>query len=181
MNAFDQYTLSPGALASFTEPTPDLQRNYRTRGMMDGIGKSDDAGRWKYSLCDLVSIWISDRLSMHGRAMDRRIALRRGVSLAQTVINGALKNYRGIPLGHPRYMVILSDGFSDDGRVHGQSLKEVSGLHELDADAFDQAEIIDIHRLAKTIPVAIMSLLIVAHENEFDDIGLPGLVEGLAD
>lgn len=56
MSEFNKYTLSPGAVASMTEPTPDLQRNYRQRGMLDNYGELQDNGRWKYSVSDLVAI-----------------------------------------------------------------------------------------------------------------------------
>lgn len=180
-NPFDEYALSPGALASLTEPTPDLQRNYRARGMMDRMGKAEDNGRWKYSLVDLVAMWISDRLCQHGMVMDRRDALRLGSQLSRHVIHQYLKQRIGLPTTTPRYAVYLADGYSEGMRVHGQEFLRVAGLAELEGKEFDRVEVVDLHRMARTIPKEIEMLLNIAAENEDYDTGLSDSREGLAD
>lgn len=173
MSVFDEYNLSPGAVASLTEPTPDLQRNYRGRGMMDDYGQADDKGRWKYSLRDLVGMWIADRLSHGGKVMDRRDALRFGCSIAPSVISAFFAFKRGrVPFGEAaqRFTVMLHDGFDGDMRVHGSEVADVSALAEIEIKEFDYAEVIDLHRLAKTIPPEIQGLLVAAAENEAEDL-----------
>lgn len=180
-NPFDEYSLSPGALASLTEPTPDLQRNYRARGMLDNIGQSDVNGRWKYSLADLMTMWIGDRLALRGMAMDRRDALRLGRQLSREVIGIYLKLRLDLPITTPRYAVYLADGYSEGDRAYGQEFLHVVGLPDLQDKEFDRAEVIDLHRLAKTIPEGIEALLNVAAENAGDETGAPAVVESLAD
>ncbi|WP_099828228.1 hypothetical protein [Oceaniglobus indicus] len=179
MTVFAKYNLSPGAVASFTEPTPDLQRNYRQREMMGGIGQLGENGRWSYCLKDLVAIWISDRLSQRGRAMDRRDALRYGNAFAGTVIRAFLAFSGGRNPGKERYTVVVNDGHPVEGQAHGMSLRTVNSIAEIEEYKFDFVQVFDTWRLAKTIPDDIKTLLIVAWENECEDIGLPGLVEGL--
>ena len=170
MSVFDEYTLSPGAVASMTEPTPDLQRNYRQRGMLESYGKADASGRWKYSLHDLVGFWIADRLAQRGHSMDRRDALRHGYSLAMGVIENFLLIRLGKEPKGKRYSGFLHDGYGEGGRVHGISAKSFASMAEIEAEEFDRVEMVDTHRLAKTIPPEIAGLLIAAAENEADDL-----------
>lgn len=171
MSIFNEYNLSPGVLASLTEPTPDLQRNYRTRGMIDGFGELQKNGRYKYSLSDLVAFWICDRLAAGGRGMDRRDGFHLGYMLAGNVINHFLHMRHGIqPMGF-RFAVTLSEGAGDKDEAYGQSVMTCSSLGEIEGKTFDHAQIVDIHNLTRNIPEQIKALLIVADENEIDEAG----------
>jgi hypothetical protein len=166
VSVLDEYTLSPGAVASMTEPTPDLQRNYRQRGMLESYGKADDSGRWKYSLRDLVGFWIADRLAQRGYSMDRRDALRHGYALAPGVIDNVLRIRRGGRPSGNRFSGFLHDGWAEGGRVHGILAESFSSLADIESRTFDRVEMIDTHHLARTIPAEIQGLLIAAFENE---------------
>lgn len=178
-NHFTERNLSPGAVASLTQPTTDLQRNYRARGMFDGIGEPDEAGRWKYSLRDVVAIWIGDRLHMNGLGMDRRDALRNGNALADTVITRFLRRHAGVKDGTARYVVTVADGHAQEGKTSGLTFLRTSDLASLAERAFDALTVLDCERLAATIPANIAGLLTVALENQYDDMGLDALTEGL--
>lgn len=174
MSIFNHYTLSPGAVASMTEPTPDLQRNYRQRGMLEGYGELQENGRWKYSLTDLVGIWICDRLSQRGQGMERREGFRLGMMLAGRVINMFTMSRYGGNFGSPpfisRYAVLLHMGAGDTGEVFGSSVKSLNRLEDLTEEKFDYAQVIDVENLAKGLPENIRGLLIAADENEKDDL-----------
>ncbi len=164
----EAYFLSPRAIAKFTVPTPDLQRNYRARGMMDGIGRADESGRWKYSTLDLVGIWISDRLAAGEQWMDRRDALQFGRTAAVLVIR-AFHAFRAgrCPLGPSanRYVVMFFDGTNP---THGRFFKSLTSLQEVSEVDFDWVRIVDLHRLAQTIPLEIQGLLIAEYETSLD-------------
>lgn len=178
-NRFTEHNLSPGAVATLTQPTTDLQRNYRARGMLDGFGAADDAGRWKYSLRDVVAFWIGDRLHMNGLGMDRRDALMNGNALADTVITRFLRRHAGMTDETARYAVTVSDGHAQEGKASGLTSLRTSDLSSLAEHDFDALTVIDCERLAATIPASIAGLLTVALENQYDDLGLDALTEGL--
>lgn len=185
MSDFYKYTLSPGAVASMTEPTPDLQRNYRQRDMLDGYGELQENGRWKYNLHDLVSIWICDRISNHGENMDRRDGFRLGKQIASRVINAFLMKRHSWddaikmnPL-RGRFIAYLYRGADANG-VGGSEVKVINELSDLTRITFEHAQIVDAEELAESLPESIRGLLIVADENAADD-ATPDFDEWLAD
>lgn len=160
---FGEYTLSPSEIASLTEPTSALQRNYRLRGMFDPYGQADENGRWKYSLQDLVGIWVADRLANGGKTMDRRDALKIGAICSEDVINNyCLKHlHSDEEFGVIHYIAYLSDGDSKNKDISFIALRSLS---DLESKPFDNASVIDIHHLSRTIPENIRGLLKVAAE-----------------
>lgn len=97
------------------------------------------------------------------------------------MINHFLHVRHGIQPSTFRYAVSLNVGAGSDGEVFGQEFVTCSSLGEIDKMRFDFAQIVDIHHLAESIPEPIQGLLIAADENEIDDVGQPGLLEGLDD
>lgn len=185
MSIFNHYTLSPGAVASMTQPTPDLQRNYRQRDMLEGYGELQENGRWLYSLNDLVAIWICDRLSQNGQVMERREGFRMGAALAGRVITALILGRYG---GHSdlsplkaRFAVYAHEGHSRarDGKPYGSTFLSMNALEELERHEFDYVQIVDVENLAKNIPDQIRGLLIAADENEKDEL-VPNM-DGLDD
>ena len=174
MSAFDHYTLSPGALASMTEPTPDLQRNYRQRGMLEGYGERQENGRWMYSVSDLVGFWICDRISNRGDDMDRRDGFRIGKLIAGRVITSWMLNRHSWgevtdlnPLKN-RFFVHLFRGPDAEG-VRTSEIVGINSLSDLNHLAFERVHILDIEALANALPESIKALLVVADENDADE------------
>ncbi|NNK66317.1 MAG: hypothetical protein HKO95_06230 [Rhodobacteraceae bacterium] len=167
MSALEEYNLSAGAVARLTDPTPDLQRNYRQRDMIDGYGEKQENGRYNYNIIDLVGFWICDRLSQRGQVMDRRDGFAIGRRVARGIIVKVIKNERGIE-HRPSYRYMLSDGCRLEGKVYGSSIGVVSNLSAVADLKFDRIEIINIDRLAKTMPAEIKALVMTAAENEAD-------------
>lgn len=167
MSIFNHYTLSPGAVASMTQPTPDLQRNYRQRNMLAHYGELQENGRWKYSLSDLVAIWICDCLSQNGQIMERRDGFKLGHMLAGRVIANFIKQRKGFTDG-ARYEAIIHSIGVGDGTLSGSEIRTIASLDDLDQNSWEYAQIIDIWALVLKIPPQIQGLLIAADENEFD-------------
>lgn len=165
-------TLSPSELADLTEPTPELQRNYRAREMLDDIGTAGDNGRWKYSLRDVVAIWISDKLCWGGH-MDRRTALRRGSGAAEKVINAFLAWRSGGTPVCKRYIVLATGAES--------GAHSVDNLSELDGFNFYKAEVMDLWELAKDVPEEIGALLSAASHKMAEAAGVPSMLDEAAD
>jgi len=163
-SVFYEYRLTPGDVASLTQPTPDLQRNYRQRGMLGSYGECTAGGRWRYSLRDLVGIWIADRLSGHGVLMDRRRALEIGYAMSPEIIAMVVGARRGWVLNGPddsRFFAYVYTGESDRWSFHRlNSLADVGSLKG------DRIEIFDLQHIAADVPEDIRSLLYAAAESE---------------
>ncbi|WP_152968369.1 hypothetical protein [Gemmobacter sp. LW-1] len=181
MTTFTEPTYSPGAVATITDAPPEHLRDWRRRDLLNLIGTAEENGRWKYSLRDVVAIWIGLRLSQHGRAMPLATAFNYGAGLAETVINRFLARKVGIPTTGKRYAVTLADGDTKDGKTYGITTLRVADLAELAGRDFDMLTVLDCERLAATIPPQIAGFLLVAAENEYEAMGLHRWTEGLDD
>lgn len=179
MNRLTDPVHSPGAVTTITDVHPDHLRDWRRRDILNMIGTADENGRWKYSLRDVVAIWIGLRLSQHGRSMPLAEAFRYGAAMAGSVIVRFLHRDAGIPSTAGRYFVTLADGFVQDGKAYGMTTMRVADLSELAGREFDLMTVLDAERLAATIPPQIAGFLLVAAENQYGDMGLDRLTEGL--
>lgn len=181
MTHYTDPVYSPGAVTTITDVHPDHLRDWRRRDFLNMIGTADENGRWKYSLRDAVAIWIGVRLSQHGRSMPLADAFRYGAAMAGSVIERFLCRNRGIQRTAGRYFVTLAEGDAQDGKAYGITSMRVADLSELAGREFDLMTVLDAERLAATIPPQIAGFLLVAAENEYDDLGLDRLTEGLGD
>lgn len=147
---------TPKEVGEMTGIHPDFLRDWRRQGFLDVFGK-DGAGGWRYSLDDLVALWMSERLSGRGVNIGRKAALNWGRGNAGDVITNIKRVTAGLdPMGN-RFAAILWDGNDGDGRVHGSTLVRLLAISQIADYAFDHAEIVDLWRLAATAPAAIVA------------------------
>jgi hypothetical protein len=147
---------SPKQVGELTGIHPDFLRDWRRQGFLDVFGQ-EAAGGWKYSLHDVVALWICERLSGRGMNIGRKAALNWGRGNAGDVITNIKRATAGLdPMGN-RFAAILWDGNDSDGRVHGSSLVRLLAITQLDEFDFDHAEIVNLWRLAATAPAEIVA------------------------
>lgn len=162
----------PNDLGKFTSINLNNVRDWRAQGWMDEYGESSETGRWKYSLRDIVALHVADRLAGRGRAVPRADALRYGHSNAEMVIHCFHMfrcNWAPLDPYSRRFSVIFHDGQGDQARPDGSGAIHINDLREVHDRFFDVAVIIDIHHLAKTLPVLLKTELVAASEG----VGVP--------
>jgi len=148
----------PAEVGEVTGIGPDTQRDWRRRGLIDGLGEQDARGRWRYSGLDCLTLWIARRLLDAGfsagavlevsevaagkliRAEDTFIAMRKMELLVERHL--ALK---GDGTMVTRYMVL----YRDKGEW---GFNETDDLSQLFKTGWPVAHVVDLWHLAKTAP-----------------------------
>lgn len=163
----DDFKFGASDLASMTQPTQQAQREYRQRGMMEDFGQLV-AGRYMYSLRDVVGVWVSDRLSVRGQAMDRRDALRLGKLASEYVITAFRDFCQARAPGVPRFITVYDGGHGELADGAGDVVDPIGFIataKDVDQMDFYRVEQIDIHRLAATVPANIAAKIQEMEDN----------------
>lgn len=84
---FNIANLTPKALEELTEVPPEAMRLWRNRGFLDGIGKVEENGRWKYSTREAVKLAIANHLRLSG--VPPKVAVMIGQDIHDDVLKTA--------------------------------------------------------------------------------------------
>lgn len=139
----DRHTFTPSTVATMTEVTSVIQRDWRARKLLTMYGQQEDNRQWKYSFQDAVGLWITSRLA--GFGMELGIASPNGWHMAVEVI-ACLQGKE------PAYRYVA---FTLPTSFRGQ-FKTFAEIFEFaDERDAERIEIIDVKRLAASAPVGI--------------------------
>lgn len=125
-------------------------RERRTRGLIDGYGRLHRRV-WRYSLADMVALWIAGRIISATR-VERRAAYVAGGQAAQGVVNRvAPEATETIPFGRERFVLARIDP-EFDRILHIERTDDVAAL-PVPAPA---SLLIDLDEMARQLPAALV-------------------------
>lgn len=143
---------SPHEIGMLTGIHPDRLRDWRRQGLLMMIGSETEGGHWKYSVLDMVALWLSERLCGNGSGVSRTDAIHNSSAYANDVAIHMVQRHKHLNPTGKRYAGQIWEGFTSNGIAHGWTIVRVTTLSEMDEMTFDRAEIIDIWHIAETAP-----------------------------
>jgi len=142
-----QLTFTPAEIEAYTRWTPEATRDLRHKGFLSNYGSQSDAGRWKYSIRDLIAFWMADHLRDAGFPVHQLLAT--SWTSAEAVIN----LLQGITAGERYVAFLFTITALDDGDVSGWTVVRVRSLAEIEAQhSFAKADILDLKAIAEAVP-----------------------------
>lgn len=156
--------LTPVEVESMTGVSPEVLRNWRTRGFMHSLGTQQPNGRWVYSASDAMTIWVMSQMASVGMSNS---AAMMGAEIITSNILRDFHGFRGLRGADPaslpsgsevplRYFVAYLEGewvFFEDMKVDRVKVGVPGGY------IFDQWEI------AKTLPQGVVDYV----QNEVEE------------
>jgi hypothetical protein len=116
----------PGAVAELANVHPDILRNWRFHGLIDGYGTLGANGRWRYSLHDVVALWAGARLISEAK-IDRARAFNFARIIAPDVIRHVLGT-GAAARWHASVTTFDGQGYSLGEHWQGNSLADVAAV-----------------------------------------------------
>lgn len=153
--------LAPSEVSEITGVSPEMQRDWRRRGLMDDLGEVTNS-RWRYSVHDAFTLWIVRKLTESGialvDAMDPASLAASDLLKDENIFLVARKKHQELLSKHAsgadttvvtRYMTL----YRDNEEWGYTSMDDLSLLQKF---GWPVAFVIDIWHLAATAPNALV-------------------------